>query len=500
MNIEWRPIKNLDWTVEKRLRGDLAALDALHRNWNEFADRLDKTHLDTLMRRTLRRHAIETGILERLYQIDWGVTETLVAEGFAREAIVRAGGELSPGVVRMLESQMEGLHMVSEYVREGFPLTTSFVKELHALITRDQKTYEATDALGRSVQAALTHGKFKTLRNNVMRADGSLLEFTPPEQVNGEMEKLVKWHNEMDNVHPVVSAAWLHHRFVQIHPFQDGNGRVARALTLLSLGSSQYPPMVVDRDSRDSYLNALDKANDGELVPLGKLFIKLAMRSIRRELEYPIPGRLPQTAIEVARAFAQSLERQQLEEEKQQELAVQIRAGQLLGRIEDWLQNSGTDLEEVFAYAERKVWARTEKVGPNDSRAKWWRQQIIGTATKAEHYADLSSNSWWAMLRVTVNGLRLRFVTSIHHAKFVKSDHHVGSRRTGVMAITSFGDIRIPDEEPSNQKATFVETSLDAFYFSHDEEVENRSDELYEWLDQSLAVALQELKSRALGG
>jgi|GEM_PF-6737520 len=30
--------------------------------------------------------------------------------------------------------------------------------------------------------------------------------------------------------HPLLVAAWLHHQFVQIHPFQDGNGRVTRAL------------------------------------------------------------------------------------------------------------------------------------------------------------------------------------------------------------------------------------------------------------------------------
>ncbi len=69
------------------------------------------------------------------------------------------------------------------------------------------------------------------------------------------------------------------------------------------------------------------------------------------------------------------------------------------------------------------------------------------------------------------------------------------------MAITSFADIRVQDneDEPSHHEDTFVETSWDALYFSHDEDVENRSHELYEWLDQSLAVALQELLNLTLG-
>ena len=216
---KWNPITPLDRTVEEKLKGDLAAVDALHRSWQSFAATLDETDRKTLRRRTLRKHAIETGIIEHLYDIDWGVTETLVAEGLTREAIARAGGDVSQGVLAMLEAQFEGLQLTTDHVRDDRPLTTSFVKELHALITRAQVDYEATDSLGRRVRTRLNHGGFKTSPNNVKRPDGSLLEFAPPEQVDGEIERLVELYNGMDDVHPVVSAAWLHHRFVQIHPF-----------------------------------------------------------------------------------------------------------------------------------------------------------------------------------------------------------------------------------------------------------------------------------------
>ena len=491
MDSRWHPIKSLDSRVVGHLRHDLAALDRLQDLWTDFAASLDEADRLSLRRRTLRRHAIETGILERLYQIDWGVTETLVAEGLTREAIARAGGELSPGVLPMLEAQLEGLNMVADYVREDHLLTTSFIKQLHALITRAQTSYDATDALGRPFQAKLNHGSYKALPNNVIRADDSLLEFAPPEQVDGEIERLVSLYNAMTDVHPIVSAAWLHHRFVQIHPFQDGNGRVARALTLLSLGSHHYPPLVVDRENRDTYLDALDKANDGDLTPLGKLFTKLAMRSIRRELEEPIPGPLPQTAREVARAFAQSLERKRHEEAEQKELAVHIRASQLHGRMGAWFNENEDSLRQIFADRTLTVSAWGAEATPDDRRTNYWRRQIIKTARRAEHFADLSSSTWWTMLGVRVNGYQMRFVASIHH---------VGSRRTGVMAITSFGEIRIQDEETSAHEDIFVETSWDAFTFTHDEEVEDRAGELYEWLDQSLTVALRELMHLTLGG
>ena len=81
MDNRWHPIEPLDPRVPENLRGDLAALNRLHRSWKEFADSLDEAYQMSLRRRTLRRHAIETDTIERLYQIEWGVTETLVAEG-----------------------------------------------------------------------------------------------------------------------------------------------------------------------------------------------------------------------------------------------------------------------------------------------------------------------------------------------------------------------------------------------------------------------------------
>lgn len=488
---KWQPITPLEEAVEERLRGDLAAVDALHHSWMDFTSLLDRTDRITLRRRTLRKHAIETGIIERLYDIDWGLTETLVAEGLTRDAVARAGGDLPPGVLPMLEAQFQGLEMVTEYVRENHPLTTSFIKALHALITRAQTHYDATDSLGRPFQAKLDHGEYKVLPNNVQRSDGSVLEFAPPEQVVGEIERFVEMYNAMYGAHPVVSAAWLHHRFVQIHPFQDGNGRVARALTLLSLEREKYPPMVVDRRNRNRYLEALDQANDGDLIPLGRLFSKLVMRSIRRELEEPIPEPVPQTARAVARAFARSLDQRKREETERRELAVHIRARQIHGQIGAWFRNTLESVTDEFLEAGHKVQSWTDAADPDDpQRSKWWHSQIIRTARRAEHFAVMPANRWWTMLRLGVNGLQLRFVASIHH---------VGSLRTGIMAVTTFGDIRTQDEDPTGHMESFVDTSWDAFTFSHNEEVEDRAAELYDMLDQSLTVALNELMVRTIG-
>jgi Fic family protein len=62
-----------------------------------------------------------------------------------------------------------------------------------------------------------------------------------------------------------IEAAWLHHRFIQIHHFQDGNGRVARALASKEYIRAGLPPSVVTVARKPEYLDALDQANKGDL-------------------------------------------------------------------------------------------------------------------------------------------------------------------------------------------------------------------------------------------
>lgn len=77
-----------------------------------------------------------------------------------------------------------------------------------------------------------------------------------------QMQKLVFEDNrEWIHYHPVVRAALLHGEFVKIHPFIDGNGRTARLLLNLVLMSNGYPPIVIKKESRLAYYEALDTAH-----------------------------------------------------------------------------------------------------------------------------------------------------------------------------------------------------------------------------------------------
>jgi Fic family protein len=305
----WRevePLPALNGSVEPVL----ATVDSLRTAWEGAVSRMSPEEFNEARQRNLRSHAIETGIIERLYDLDWGITEALVAEGITIEVAEREGG-VSEDALQLIRDQLDALGYLVQSVREGRDLSLFFIRELHQLITRHQPTYEARDALGNVVQVPLAHGDWKKQPNHVRRTDGSLLEYTPPEQVQPQLERLVELYAESAGAHPVARAAWLHHRFICIHPFADGNGRVARALTLLVLLQARMAPLVVDRRNREDYIRSLDAANDGDLRPLIRLFAQLEIVALRNELERPaVIKPASGSAIDIARAHADRIRAQ----------------------------------------------------------------------------------------------------------------------------------------------------------------------------------------------
>ncbi|MBV9143011.1 MAG: hypothetical protein JO115_19215 [Pseudonocardiales bacterium] len=82
--LRWVDVEPLG-AVNGELRQVLASVDTLRGAWEVSLAQTSAGEFAEARRRSLRRHAIETGLIERLYDIDWGVTEALVAEGLTAE-------------------------------------------------------------------------------------------------------------------------------------------------------------------------------------------------------------------------------------------------------------------------------------------------------------------------------------------------------------------------------------------------------------------------------
>lgn len=493
--IPWQSIEPLS-AEESKSNGSLAALDALRQEWQRRLDALGEQDRARIRRRSLRRLAVETGVLERLYDVDWGLTLTLVAEGLTRDVVERAGGQVDERTLATIRAQLDTLDMVLVFVRDERILSASFIKELHHAVVRTQDTYIATDTLGQVVETALPKGVWKTHANHVLRQDNTLLEYSPPEHVASEIDKLIDLWNRLDmtDVHPMIKAAWLHHRFVQIHPFADGNGRVARALTLLVMERHHYAPLVVDRWHRDAYLRALDAANAGSLDELTRLFVKLEGAALASELDRPLDAETRGLAVDVAHTLADQLAmvRQRRDEQLRRELYTLSTA--IMGRIEQWFEQKKVQISEVFnarGLSGFELLAGTER--PDSNKVHWFRSQIIDSAHDAGHFADFHVYNAWSSLRVRLDPWQLRYFASLHGA----------GRTPGVMAVTTFADIgpfersNVVDESPEGRDR--IRTTTDAFRFVRSESVEEingRAAELENLLDEGLAIALTELLKR----
>jgi Fic family protein len=90
--------------------------------------------------------------------------------------------------------------------------------------------------------------------------------FTPPlaVEVYPMLQDFFRWYGKSrDRLHPVELAALVHLKFVTIHPFADGNGRMSRLMMNFALKNKSYPMLNVPYEGRNSYYNALERAQVG---------------------------------------------------------------------------------------------------------------------------------------------------------------------------------------------------------------------------------------------
>ncbi len=487
------PMPDLRWADVEPLpsiNGDtdsvLAWVESLKSAWMQVVANNEEGFREA-RKRSLRRHAIETGIIERLYDVDWGVTEALVAEGLTADVAARSPGSIDEDVLDVISSQYDALTFLAEVAREQRPLTVYFVRELHVALTRTQPTYTATGPTGRRFQATLHHGEWKTQPNHVTRADGSTLEYTPPDHVQAQMDQLIALYDEMTGVHPLVRAAWLHHRFVRIHPFEDGNGRVARGLTLLTLLSDNLAPLVVDRRERDRYIRCLDDANEGDLRPLIRFFAELEIVVLRSEIERPTQEYATKQsggALAVLDAHIEHLRALQSEtgaEERRER--VERLASTLHLKLVGWMEEFAEQVQRRYLVLDPAAEVRVLHAAPPDVRARWWRRQVLRTARSVDFFVNLSRGVWWCQLRVGVRGQRLRYLVFLQK---------VGQGESGVLTMTVFAEVLSGAEDdvldPSEPIAISSPTESVTWTFLN--EPDDHWERVERLLDDSLVVTL----------
>jgi Fic family protein len=473
---KWKPIADLpdNWP-------DLAVpeLPPLFKVWSEQAATLkDSSAFKTFMERMRREIAIETGIIERLYTLDRGITQLLIEHGLD-EALIPHGASDQPAntVIAMIRDQEAAVEGLFDFVTGRRALNTSYIKELHALLTRHQPTIQGVTETGDPVTVPLLRGDWKKWPNNPLRPNGDIHEYCPPEQVASEMDNLIRWHLEHQDVvvPPEVEAAWLHHRFTQIHPFQDGNGRVARCLSTLVFIQAGWFPLVIRDRERSDYIRALEDADAGDLRPLIQLFTLMEKHAFIHSLslsdEVLSEGRQSRAIIvSVAERLKKRKEATLLQHIK---IAEQY-ADHLMGIARERLRAVAKEINTSLNRKKAPIAFVTEAANKS-AKGDWRGYQITVAAKQLHYYPNRRDFSSWVGLRIG-----LRPLTNI-----VLAFHVPGPKYFGVLVCLGTAYRSTREESKKALAATDIEAlSSTPFQFSYADEMEELESRFRTWLEE----------------
>lgn len=190
--------------------------------------------------------------------LTYGQTEILLMFGkIVGEADVRDVHEMTASNV--------GLKMMKEEaLLKETPLTQHFIRTLHKTLLREDYTVYRTLPGGVQTSYVIHAGQYKTRPNSVITRYGDRFEYATPEETPALMSDLVDWYNDAERsgkFTPIELAAIFHYRYIRIHPFEDGNGRIARLMVNYILTRHDYPMIVVRSRKKKEYLEALHRTD-----------------------------------------------------------------------------------------------------------------------------------------------------------------------------------------------------------------------------------------------
>jgi len=281
------------------------------------------------------------------------------------------------------------------------------------------------------------------------------------------VDELIRMHlgHDPKKVPPEVEAAWLHHRFTQIHPFADGNGRVARAIASLVFIKAGLFPLIVKRDDKVRYIEALEKADEGDLRPLISLFVESQRNALMEATEIVYDVR-PITSTHEAVLAARDRLLQTGKLPLREWLAAKDVAQQLHGYATKQFANVANELStEIgslgtgFSFA-----ANSGPLGMNGSI----RDSAVQQAGQTPEYGEYNSIAYLTLQTRTASALVVSF-------------HAIGPRFRGLIGVVGY--LAMQNAEPS-----LIEGGT--FQINYEEDLDSATRRFSTWLDRVVVNGL----------
>ncbi len=164
----------------------------------------------------------------------------------------------------------DAINWILDLVKGDSELTEVFIRGLHTLVLKESSYKEALTPDGKPTRRLIEVGKYKTQPNHVITSTGETFYFATPEETPAKMQELVEWFREEKQkayLNPILLSALFHYKFIRIHPFDDGNGRVARILMNFILMQFGYPPVIIKTEDKENYYRVLTLADANQMEP-----------------------------------------------------------------------------------------------------------------------------------------------------------------------------------------------------------------------------------------
>lgn len=203
-----------------------------------------------------------------------------------------------------MKASQVGFEMMREMVGiKDVPLTQNFIRQLHKVLLREDYTVYRNLPGGVQTSYVIHAGQYKTRPNSVITRYGDRFVYASPEETPALMADLVEWYNDAEQsgrYTPTELAALFHYRYIRIHPFEDGNGRIARLIVNYILARHNWPMIVVRSRNKSKYLDALHQADLlagntpsqganaslADIKPFARYFEKIVLSEIQYNIDF----------------------------------------------------------------------------------------------------------------------------------------------------------------------------------------------------------------------
>ncbi|MCR5849194.1 MAG: Fic family protein [Bacteroidaceae bacterium] len=271
----------------------LMKIEELYNEWKSLFP-LSEKQAELLRRKFTTEYNYNSNHIEG-NTLTYGQTELLLLFGK-----VSGEGDLKD-FVDMKASQV-GVEMVKEAVQDrNMPLSQNFIRQLHKVLLREDYTVYRELPGGGTTSYTVHAGQYKTRPNSVITRYGDRFEYASPEETASLMSDLVDWYNAAEQegkLSPVELAALFHYRYIRIHPFEDGNGRIARLMVNYIMARHGWPMIVIRNRKKAEYIEALHRADqkigkvpsDGAHAAIGKItsFLAFFRQTVCEEMQCEI--------------------------------------------------------------------------------------------------------------------------------------------------------------------------------------------------------------------